>query len=145
MSRYYTHTTQYKKLQNDHHTGGVGGGATSTVDTVAHNNNNKIVVGKQHFYQVGQTPKSASSGTGAVASNGSSLAKMAERNSPSAAAMQQTKLSTHLLDHGYGATPQPQQFVREATPSSAKSVAAKDFRITNYYKVRDTNFDKNYI
>lgn len=149
MSRFYTHTPQYKKLQNDHHTG--TGVSTTTVDSSGGsiNNNNKIT-GKQHFYQVAaQCPPAKSTTSGAVGSNGGSFGiasdKLADRSSPSASSMQQTKMSTHLLDHGYGATPQPQQFGREAISSSGKTAGSgKDFRITNYYKVSKVRENKHF-
>lgn len=140
MSRFYTQTTQYKKLQNDH----LQSGNSDANPGVAHhgpignninNNTSGKIASKQQFYQVVNSKSTGGSGSAGTTNTNQTpatgSAKLADRHSP---IMHHTKLSTHLLDHGYGATPQPQQFLREATPSG-KPGAGKDFRITNYYKV----------
>lgn len=118
MSKYFTQNSQYKiqneisNTSNSSTSGGVTNGATT---------------GGKHYssYQVIQKAGSSSSESVSVEFNAN---KLIEPGTPAMA--HHSKVNTHLLDHGYGATPQP-QFVRDTAKTVSKS---SDFCITNYYK-----------
>lgn len=119
MSKYFTQSQQFKRIKNEQQSSiSTSGGVAGTMPVK--------MAGKPVHYQTAASG-SANNITPEVAAN-----KLPERMSPPTLS---NKLSTHLLDHGYGATPQP-QFVREPAAGSGKAAAGKSSEyITNYYKV----------
>lgn len=143
MSKYFTQNSHYKKIQNDNSAGGAGASAsTSKIMATSGGGGGGGSGGKQHYtsYQFIQQKaggSSAASTTTSIGGGGGSnnmtpsdiISIKNESNNPPH--IHQTKMSTHLLDHGYGATPQP-QFIKDTGKATTKS---SEFCITNYYKV----------
>lgn len=118
MSKYFTQSQQFKRIKNEQQSSISSSSVGGTIPVK--------MAGKVVHYQ-SAAGGSSNNITPEVAAN-----KLPERMSPPTLS---NKLSTHLLDHGYGATPQP-QFVREPAAGSGKAAAGKSTEyITNYYKV----------
>lgn len=130
MSSYYSQRVQYKSFpHNTNRTNSVNG--DSHIDDVKFTttttpSSSKKMAALTSSYTV-QKAGSSSAGTYVasdyIISNG--IGKYEMESTPS-------KISTHLLDHGYGATPQP-VYISDETALKGCTKSA-DSGITNYYK-----------
>lgn len=120
----------------------------NTNNTNNNNNNNNVkavtitgamVNGKQQYYQLikagSGTQQSQMTTATPIIRNGNGTTNVAIRGgSASAGALSLppgiTKISTHLLDHGYGATPQPQQFTASGAPVVSRESMGKEAAAT---------------
>lgn len=119
MSKYYIQYNQ--NTQNDQHntsTGALTAATTSRVAATDPNDTKSINSGQYANNSYRHHTSTSSDVTTAI------TAKLEQVNS---APSSQLKMNSHLLDHGYGATPQP------SYPS--KNIG-KSSDLTNYYKVR---------
>lgn len=120
MSKYYIQYNQ--NTQNDQHN-------TSTVALPTSTTNCAAIATDPHDTKSINSGQYANNSyrhhtnTSSDATNGIT-AKLEQVNS---APSSQLKMNSHLLDHGYGATPQP---------SYPSKVVGKSSELTNYYKVR---------
>lgn len=133
MSSYYSQRVQYKgkgkHLQHQQSsTSSVNGGVHSDNDDVKYTPPKKMAALNNSFI----VQKAGSSTSTYVTSDynaGNSTVKYDLQSTPS-------KISTHLLDHGYGATPQPTYTPNGDETGFKGYTKSADCGITNYYKVR---------
>lgn len=132
MSSYYSQRVQYKSFpHNTNRSNTVNG--DSHIDDVKYTttttpSSTKKMAALTSSYTVQKAGGSSSAST-YVASDyiaGNGAVKLEMESTPS-------KISTHLLDHGYGATPQPAYGSDETAFKGCTKSA--DSGITNYYKV----------
>lgn len=116
MSNYFTQHSQYK-THNDPTT------ATKTKHIISPKTTS---INHTNTYQVIQ--KAGQSGTHLTSPQATTTFKNVQNTIATSATTYPAKMNSHLLDHGYGATLQP-NFTTDPPKKD------NDFRITNYYKV----------